>query len=286
MLKNYQHQKELQRERIEGKSCESLFSHIIVQGTNCSRFESEIIVEKAKEVSRVGEWSQGRTLQPGQMVYIAVSATEPAGKPLDECAKERIVLTHIDIEADSEVLHRHGAQAKRHTQILRMTDEARKQGALLTQEDLAMLLDCDVRTIRRDIKALKEQRYVVATRGQQKDIGRGVTHKQQAVRFYLEGMEPLDIARRIKHSLKAVERYIDAFCRVVYCKEKGFDVFRTALIIGVSAALVRDHLDIYNQYRHKEAYTRRAEEVARKGRLYWENQDFKKKSSQTGGPNK
>ena len=36
MLKKYQHQKELQRERIEGKSCESLFSHIIVQGTNCS----------------------------------------------------------------------------------------------------------------------------------------------------------------------------------------------------------------------------------------------------------
>lgn len=113
MLKNYQHEKELQRERIEGKSCESLFSNIIVQGTNCSHFESEIIVEKAKEVFRIGEWSEGRTLQPGQMVYIAVSCTEPAGKPLEECAKERIVLTHLDMEADVEVLGRYGAKAKR-----------------------------------------------------------------------------------------------------------------------------------------------------------------------------
>ncbi|MBK8093897.1 MAG: DUF1670 domain-containing protein [Verrucomicrobiaceae bacterium] len=38
----------------------------------------------------------------------------------------------------------------------RLCEEARDQGGLLTQEDLAQILSCDARTVRRDIKALKD----------------------------------------------------------------------------------------------------------------------------------
>ena len=48
----------------------------IVSGTNCSVFESEIIVRKAKEAFRIGEFAEGRVLQDGQMVFHAVSAKD------------------------------------------------------------------------------------------------------------------------------------------------------------------------------------------------------------------
>lgn len=98
-----------------------------------------------------------------------------------------------------------------------MAVEAKEQSALLTQEDLAEILDIDVRTIRRDIQTLRANDIMVPTRGQIKDIGPGVTHRVKAIFLFLEEKEPLEIAKTIKHSLTAVELYIDTFCRVVYC---------------------------------------------------------------------
>ena len=65
------------------------------------------------------------------------------------------------------------------------------QGAYLTQEDLSKILGSDVRTIRRDIYELKKQDIIVPTRGQQKDIGPTITHREKAVKLFLEGKEPL-----------------------------------------------------------------------------------------------
>ncbi len=48
MILSYELKKEQLRERLNLKSAEQAFSHQIVNGTNCSPFESEIIVEKAK----------------------------------------------------------------------------------------------------------------------------------------------------------------------------------------------------------------------------------------------
>jgi len=57
----------------------------------------------------------------------------------------------------------------------------------LTQEDIAAkLLNCSVRTVRRDINALAKRGVIVPTRGQQKDIGPGVSHKVEAVRLFME----------------------------------------------------------------------------------------------------
>ena len=47
-------------------------------------------------------------------------------------------------------------------------------------------MNCGVRTVRRDIKALAKRGVIVPTRGQQKDIGPGVSHKVEAVRLFME----------------------------------------------------------------------------------------------------
>lgn len=281
MIQTYAHQKELHESRLDIKTLERLFANVITEGTNCSPFESDIIVDKAKEVFAIGDHAEGHILQPGQMVWTAIDINEPPGKPLRGCRLRRIIITHIAPKEDAEVRRAYGPSAKRRQQILRMTVEAKDQQALLTQEDLAEILDTDVRTIRRDIQALRKEAMTVPTRGQIKDIGPGVTHRVKAISLFLEDKEPLEIARTIKHSLTAVERYVDTFCRVVYCQRKFRNNLKTALVVGVSLATVNTYLALHTDACEDPAYRERISEIEQRGRIYYKSVDFKKNLGRT-----
>lgn len=243
---------------------------------NCSPFESEVIVEKAKEVFAIGDHAESNILQPGQMIWTALDMNEPPGKPLKVCKLRRIILTHIKPKEDAEVRRLYNRSAKHQQQINRMAVEAQDQQALLTQEDLAEILDSDVRTIRRDIQHLRTQGISVSTRGQQKDIGPGVTHRVQAITLFVQEKEPLEIARNIKHSLTAVERYIDAFCRVIYCQRRFRNNLQTALVVGVSVHTVNTYLGLHTDACENQVYRERITEIEERGRIYYKNVDFKK----------
>jgi len=281
MIQTYAHQKELHEARLDIKTLERLFANLITDGTNCSPFESEVIVDKAKEVFAIGDHAEGNILQPGQMIWTAIDINEPPGKPLKNCKLRRITLTHIDPKEDTEVRRQYGRSAKRQQQILRIAVEAQEQQALLSQEDLAEILDTDVRTIRRDIDHLRKKGICVPTRGQQKDIGPGVTHRVKAIALFLEDKEPLEIARTIKHSLTAVERYIDTFCRVVYCQRRFRNTLKTALVVGVSLSTVNTYLDLHTRSCEDPYYRERISEIEHRGRIYYKAIDFKKKLGQT-----
>jgi hypothetical protein len=281
MIQTYAHQKQLHEARIDIKTLERLFANVITEGTNCSAFESDVIVEKAKEVFAIGDHAEGQILQPGQMVWTAIDLNEPPGKPLKDCQLRRIILTHIAPKEDAEVRRAYGPAAKRRQQLLRMSLEAKDQQALLTQEDLAEILDTDVRTIRRDIQALRKDDILVPTRGQIKDIGPGVTHRVKAISLFLQEKEPVEIARAIKHSLTAVERYIDTFCRVVYCQRMFRNNLKTALVVGVSMATVNTYLTLHADACEDPAYRERIHEIEQRGRVYYKAVDFKKNLGRT-----
>lgn len=176
-------------------------------------------------------------------------------------------------EGDEQV---HGAEMLRRHRVGRLCEEARDQGGLLTQEDLAQILSCDARTIRRDIKVLKTLGIHIPTRGQQKDIGATLTHKGVAIRHWLEGKEPQEVARAINHSLRAVERYLNHFARIIYCAGHGFSVLQIAFALGTSNASVRAYLDIYEEFKHKEGFRLRLAELEAIGAAHHESGDAKK----------
>jgi hypothetical protein len=101
MISNYAHQKELMQARIDIKTCETMLENIIVKSTGCSPFECEIIVNKAKEVFCNDEYSETRTLNPGQVGLAA--ADECPGKEISKHAMKRVVLTNINSKKDKEV---------------------------------------------------------------------------------------------------------------------------------------------------------------------------------------
>ena len=269
--------------RLELKSAEETFSRQIVDGTNCSSFESAIIVEKAKEVFRIGEYGDDRVLLDGQMIVYAVSADAPSGVPIEKCHKLCVVLSHVHRREDLDTLKEHGTAAKRRQQIVRIALEAQEQGGLLSQEDLALILDSDVRTIRSDIRRLRQEaQIVVPTRGTVRDIGPGVSHKRKAVELWLSGKEALEVARQLNHSLTAVERYIQTFCRVVYAQRRMRNILKTAMVVGISLASARSYFDLHQELITANAfYKERLEEVLALGEAHWAAVDGKKSPSPT-----
>ena len=273
--------------RISLRDSSETFVNVIANGTGCSLFEAEVIANKAHEVFRLGPYGDDSTLQPGQMIWRAIDANEPPGKPLSACIFKTIRLTvHSTIE-DREVKNKYNASAKRGQQMMRICTEAFDQGTLLTQEDLAELLDCDARTIRNDQQRFQKQYDIlIPTRGNKCDIGPGMTHREKVIKQFIGGEEALNIARNLQHSLKAVERYISSFCRIIYCQQQLHNSLKTAMVVGCSIHQVNTCLDIHKEHSQKSKYLEILEKIERVGSAFWEAQDGKKKLGQTVGRSK
>lgn len=270
--------------RLSLRNSQETFKNVIVEGTSVSRFEADVISEKALEVFRLGAYGDDSTLQPGQMIWRAIEAAEPPGKPLAECKFKTIRLTVHRQDEDQEVKRAHGPGAKRGQQMMRMAEEAFEQGALLTQEDLATILDSDVRTIRSDQKRYQEKYDIlIPTRGNKRDIGPGMTHREKAIRLFIEGQEAVEIARNMQHSLKAVERYISSYCRIVYCQQQLRDSLKTALAVGVSIAQVNKCPELHEANCRRRLYRDRLATIERVGSMFRDANDAKKKPGPTGG---
>ena len=266
--------------RLEMKSQDQRLRSLAVQGAGISPWEADILVDVVKEVY-LAEPDFG-PLRSGQTRFECVAIGEGAGKPIRECRMATVVLTLLDLKEDQSIGMREGATALRRHRIQRMTEEAREQKGLLSQEDLALLLSSDVRTIRRDIQFLRVTcGILVATRGQIQDIGPGVTHKAVAIKHWLNGQDPVDVAKDIHHSLNAVERYIHTFSRCVFLRRKGFHEVEIALTVGISSAGVRTYLDIYESQRGSPEYAYRFQEIDLIGASHFEAEDAKK-----GGPSR
>ena len=143
------------------------------------------------------------------------------------------------------VLSEKGTFGLQKHKILRMGGEVLDQDGLLTQEDLAVLLCSSRRTIRRDIKELKQQGIDVPTRGTLQDIGPGVTHKSKIVKMWLDGYEYTDIERKTGHSGFSVQRYLSGFSKSVRFYSRGYSLPEIRELTDMSERLVKEYLDLY-----------------------------------------
>jgi len=181
----------------------------------------------------------------GQLTYLAVSVDSPAGRKLVECQRVAIKLS-LHTSNDLVALKR-GVAALRQARIMRLTEEAYEQGALLSHEDLACLLSSSLATIKRDVGHLRHQGLNVPTRGQVKDIGKGVSHKTQIVQDYLAGYTFSEIEWRRRHSSGAIGRYCQDFVRLVRLRQKNFTVADIRRTTGLSERLITEYLALYDE---------------------------------------
>ena len=247
-------------DRLEQKTPEAAFLGVLEQEFHFSpRLAKEVWL--AAEEMLVG---RGEGVRPGQVRQIVAQRTAPFGPPLAETATVEVTLT-VDIAGeDAEVKRREGLGGQRRGRILRLVEEAIEQEGVLTQEDLARALGVDSRTIRRDVRLLKEEGHLVHTRGQLKGVGRGQTHKVRIIELWLDREGYDKIARWLHHSPQAIKRYVNSFLRIVTLWQKGMSAAEIAFLTKTTPRLVADYLVVYAAAQaipHRQA--KLAEELAR-----------------------
>ncbi len=230
-------------DRLALKTPDATLLHILQQEFNFSQRVSREILVTVKEILLGG--SPAEAVRPGQVRRIVASLRAPFGPPLAETDKIEVTLT-VDAGAeDAEVKARDGLAGLRRGRILRIVEEALEQDGVLTQEDLAQVLSVDVRTIRRDVRALKAEGHLVHTRGPMKGVGRGQTHKIQIIELWLDREGYDKISRWVHHSFHSIKRYINTFQRVVVLHQEGIAAEQIAFLVRSSVRLVQDYLAVY-----------------------------------------
>jgi hypothetical protein len=262
MLRSQFLEAQLRQGRLDAKTLDSMFRRRIEEGANCPPFVSQAILSIVKEVFGLNPDDPDHQLGLGQIKLLVVDASERSGKPLDQCQKVTVQLTLDDAQEDFRVRLEHGVDGLRRARILRVTAEARDQNGLLSYEDLAFrLFNCGVRTIVRDVNALRQRGVEVPSRGQQQDIGPSQTHRVQAVRLDLTGMEANEIARRLYHTLGSIENYVTTFARVAFLAGKGYGDDEIAFVMRRSSPLIAAYRKLLDEFRDNPATQRRLAEI-------------------------
>jgi biotin operon repressor len=229
-------------ERLQAKSPEEAIIEQISRDFNLAPF---IARTQFEQMRRYFEQYFELTRDVGQMTFLALSGDNPPGRPIKECKRVAITLT-LDSPDDLEAL-RNGIAGLRRSKIQRLTREAQEQGALLTQEDLARLLCASRSTIKRDIAQLRAKGIDVPTRGQVKDIGKGISHKGQIVQDWLAGYTFSQIKQRCWHSISSIERYCMDFQRVVRLHRGGLSQSDIRISTGLSERLIKEYLALHEE---------------------------------------
>ena len=133
--------------------------------------------------------------------------------------------------------------------MARWCDEAYDQGALLSQLDLAVLLNvCDAVVSRYVNDYQKTSGRLLPTRGNIHDLCGHITHKREIVTLYLQGNATHRIACKTRHSKQAVDRYIRDFETVRLLAEKvSTDPDRIAQLARLNPRVVKQYLDLLPQ---------------------------------------
>lgn len=229
--------------RLREKHAEGLLLWELENGFEMSPRQSVLVFETAK-----GILLEHHQMERGKVAVVGVEMGQSAGKRMNEAKKREVIVTLDGGIEDLEYFGRHGRKDLRRMQLLRMIDEGIDQGVVFSEEDLAKLLSTSTRTVKRDIRVLRQDGCEVQTRGYFEGIGRAISHKRVIVEYYLRGMTFAEIETRSRHTPQAIKRYVETFARVAYVlahrhvkpQERGY-------ILGISPSLLKEYETLYRR---------------------------------------
>lgn len=239
-------------ERSLEKTPEQLFINSLRKEYELSPAESQGILELAKsclfgEVPKI----------LGKQKFLCASRKAKHGRALKEQEMIKVELTLDGGIEDLDVLREQGSKAHRELKLLRITEEAYYQGGLLTQEDIGRLLQVSSRTVREDIRELQKDGNLVRTRGNEQDIGRGISHKSRIIELYLKGYTYDEIIRKSRHSAHSIKRYVSSFGRLLLILSHGIkNVSEISRLLSQSERLTREYLQLYQKHKKEEGWSK------------------------------
>ena len=251
-----------------GMTKEQMFRLRLINGFNFAPIIADAIVDLRKDFFQNDDYG----VRNGQILYLAISNEEGPGKSVLDSKHLEVILT-LDAPEDMDVYEKFGLSAYRQHILLRITQEARNQNALLAIKDLVKLLKSSYSTIKRDLKYFRERELYVPLRGIVKDIGPS-SHKSKIVELYVKEYTSTEIQRSTRHSLQSIEHYIKDFSRVsILTQRESIDNIR--LIVGISERLIKKYQELFIKYKDRN-HKQRVEELIDNLTVYDSPMSFKK----------
>ncbi len=193
-------------DRLRNKTARKAIIHAIGRDFNLTPIIAEAYFS---QVATYFDQHADVSLATGQICYEAVSAAEPASKHIALAARVSVRLTLFGAQVDLTILVEHGLAGLRRHRILRMTREAIDQGALLSYEDLAVILIIDL---------------------------------------YLKGYQFTEIELKTNHSETSVRRYLKDFIQVVALQHQNFSIAQIRQVTGFSERLTGEYIELFSHY--------------------------------------
>lgn len=231
--------------RLESKNAKNAIIQKLATDFNLTPIIAEAYYS---QVSHYFEEHSNVKLSSGEISYEAVSAEEPAGKHIRLTRKVTLVLKLMDINTDFDVLANYGLAGLRRHRLERITRQAYDQNALLSYEDISMILTTSPATIKRDVALLKKQGKFIMTRGAKLDMGPGISHKTSIIELYFKGYTFTEIETKTNHSELSVKRYLADFIQIALLIKQNFNHNQIRLIAQKSDRLVREYASLYQYY--------------------------------------
>ena len=199
-------------------------------------------------VDEVSHPMRGQDRGNGDVVYWAVAASEPAGKPLDAC---KLVSTRLSLFADGDWPDDDNKDLNRlseikYARIIRYATEAKQAGGYLSYADMSFLMGIHPEAIRGLVD--RHPKVIIPMRGAECDIGRGVTHRRNIIELYLQMHTETEILTRTGHSYASIENYIKEFARVWLLWQRGLPPPMIRRVTGRSMQLVNTYLQLAKEY--------------------------------------
>ena len=188
-----------------------------------------------------------RYLRYGQLVWMAVPIDElpGRGKSIVKTRMKPVILTYLASDDIESIQHGFGSRQLRISRMVRWCEGAYDQGALLTQLDLAVLLNvCDAVVSDYVNEYQRASGRILPTRGNIHDLSGAITHKREIIALYLQGCLTPAIARKTRHSKDAVDRYIRDYESVKLVRKATADVDSISQITHLSKRVISQYLDL------------------------------------------
>jgi hypothetical protein len=193
------------------------------------------------------EFSDDRYLRYGQLVWMAVPVDEfpKRGKSIAGTRMKPVILTYLASEDVETIRGGFTSRQLRMNRMVRWCEEAYDQGALLTQLDLAVLLNvCDSVVSTYVNEYQRTTGSILPTRGNMHDMSGAITHKREIITLYIQGCLTPTIARKTRHSKDAVDRYIRDYESVKLVRTATDDIDRISQITHLSKRVIKQYLDL------------------------------------------
>lgn len=232
-----------------GKSLKNALSHRIAQdfprigGERIRELCADMILEVVNQHMHPRD-----SIQHGQIVWRAVSLDDPPSRNKRTRDTDHVSVV-LDLSTSNDIqlrLDRATSDERLLRKAIRLSEQAHDQGALLSNSDLAELLNRGDSQIASLLAAHeRETQKLIPRRATLHDFGSGLTHKGIICRKrYAEGKTPDQIARETHHSLDSVDRYLGDFDRVRHCRQLGMTPDQIAFTLNHTRNLVQQYLEL------------------------------------------